>query len=295
MIRVFSLLAGLGLLVVPSLAASQTPVAGHYPPGQSGIRGAAIPAPGFGITNFSRLFSNLEVKDAHGETTEEKSEVRYANITMITWKPPWRPLGLQYAAQCGIPFATGNLNASADELGSKSFGLGDVLVTPISLYAAAAAWDVQFQFTYWSKSGNFEPGGTKNRGTGFDALVLSLGGVWYSRPAREGWSVSAISRFEQNFEQEGTGITPGDDVVVDWGVGRTLGAVEAGISGFGGWQLSTQEGGGAPARYSYLGIGPEASWRAGGPWTLRVRAHFEFDAKNAVEGNGLWLIAHCAL
>ena len=278
------------LFAAPAFA--QMPVAGHYPPGQSGIRGAAKPAPGFGVTNFNRFFSNLEVKDDQGESVGEKSEVRYANITMITWKPSFRVLGLEYAAQCGIPFATGNLNPSPDDLASKSFGLGDVLVTPVSLYASSPHWDTQVQFTYWSKSGEFEPGGTKNRGAGFDALVYSIGSVWYSKPARDGLSVSAIARFEQNFEQKETGIQPGNDVVVDWGVGKTLGTVEAGVSGFGTWQLSNQDG---LARYSYLGIGPEASWRCGGPWTLRARAHFEFAARNAVEGNGLWLIAHCAL
>jgi len=280
------------LLVLAAPAFAQTPIAGHYPPGQSGIRGGAIPAPGFAVTNFNRFFTNLEVKDAQGNVTSEKSEIRYANITMLTYKPSWRPLGLEYAMQCGIPIATGNLNPTPDELGSKSFGLGDVLVTPVSLYKRGALWDAQFQFTYWSKSGNFEPGGTHNRGAGFDALVWSLGGVWYSKEQRDGWSVSAISRFEQNFGQKDTGVQPGDDVVVDWGVGKTLGTVEAGVSGFGTWQLTSQDG---LARYSSLGIGPEASWRCGGPWTLRVRAHFEFAARNAVEGNGLWLIAHCAL
>lgn len=295
MTRVLAAFLFVGSLAFPAFG--QTPVAGHYPPGQSGIRGAATPAPGIGITNFNRFFSNLEVKDAQGSPVGEKSEVRYANITMVTWKTPWRPLGLEYAAQCGIPFATGNLNPSAGDLGSKSFGLGDVLITPVSLYAGAPKWDAQVQFTYWTSSGRFEPGGSENRGAGFEALVWSLGGVWYSRPARDGWSTSAIARFEQNFEQEGTGITPGDDVVVDWGVGRTLGKVEAGVSGFGTWQLNAQEGGSGdpPARYSCLGAGPEASWRPGGPWTLRARAHFEFAARNAVEGNSLWLIAHCAL
>jgi hypothetical protein len=280
------------LLLLASPVSAQTPVAGHYPPGQTGIRGAATPGPGWAVTNFNRFFSNLEVKDAHGTVTAEKSEMRFANITMITWNPGFRVLGLDYAAQCGIPFATGNLNPSPGDLNSKSFGLGDVLVTPVSLYTGRPVWDAQFQFSYWSKSGEFEPSGTKNRGAGFDALVWSLGGVWYTGHDRKDWSVSAISRFEQNFEQDETGIQPGDDVVVDWGIGKTMGKVEAGVSGFGTWQLSTQEG---TSRYSCLGIGPEASWRPGGPWTLRARAHFEFAARNSVEGNGLWLIAHCAL
>ena len=44
-----------------AVANAQTPVTGHYPPGQSGIRGASTPDPGFAVTNFNRLFTNLDV------------------------------------------------------------------------------------------------------------------------------------------------------------------------------------------------------------------------------------------
>ena len=34
--------------------------------------------------------------------------------------------------------------------------------------------------------------------------------------------MSALARLEQNFEQSETGVRPGDDLVVDWGVGKVL-------------------------------------------------------------------------
>ncbi len=284
------------------VAWAATPIAGHYPPGQSGIRGAASPAgAGWTITNFNRLFSNLEVKDAAGENAGDVDELRYANITMITWNTDATFLGMRFGMLAGIPFATGNLNPSSADTATTSLGLGDVLITPVSLYGRSAEVDYQLQLTYWTSSGRFEPGGNKNRGAGFASIVYSLGGVWYPRGDRDDWSLSAVSRWEQNFEQSATGVHPGDDVVVDWGIGKRLSGVarrfELGVSGFATWQLTRQRGGPAdldPARYRYFGIGPEGSAALGARWTLRVRAQWEFATRNAVQGNNLWILFNYA-
>src|SRR6478609_6808703 len=171
-------------------AQTQTPVTGHYPPGQSGLRAASQPDPGVTYTNFSRFFSNVELVGASGAPIDGTSpEVRYANISMITWTSSWEPLGMRYGALVGIPFATGDLGSSDQESG---FGLGDILVTPISLSGSSSQLDYQLQFTIWTPSGRFSPGAADNRGTGFWALVYSLGGVYYPGGARDAWSVSAI-------------------------------------------------------------------------------------------------------
>src|SRR5262249_51201831 len=145
-----------------AVAETPVPVTGHYPPGQSGIRGASTPEPGFAYTNFSRFFTNIEVVGASG--TQEIGELRYANISMFTWTTDWELFGLRYGALAGIPFATGDLSSPTDESG---FGLGDILVTPISLYGKSTSFDYQFQLTIWTPSGSFSPGSANNRGTGF--------------------------------------------------------------------------------------------------------------------------------
>jgi hypothetical protein len=281
-------------------AGAQTPLAGHYPPGQSGLRGGASPLPGWSVTNFNRFFSNIEAKDADGEAFRRVDELRFANITMITATSNVKVLGLTYGAMMGIPFSTGNLNPSADDLSSKAFGLGDILVTPIALYHRSPEWDWTVQFTWWSDSGNFEPGGTKNRSTGFESLVYSLGAAWYPGMDRSDWSLSAISRLEQNFEQKDTGIRPGDDLVIDWGVGKGVAGpwrAEMGVSGFATWQISEQEGGDPDldtTLYRYYGAGPEVSVMPGQGWTLRLRLQWEFGAVNAVQGNNAWFILNKA-
>ena len=277
-------------------AQPQTPVTGHYPPGQSGIRGASTPEPGLMYTNFSRFFTNLEVVGGPDTAQEDvDDELRYANISMITWTSDWELFGLTYGALAGVPFATGDLRSSDRE--SSGFGLGDILVTPLSLYGRSARFDYQVQFTVWTASGRFSPGAPDNRGSGFWALVYSGGGVFYPCGDRDTWSISAIARVEQNFEQRGSGIDPGDDVVVDWGSGRMfrLGdhQLDVGISGFVAWQITRQAGGPAGSdldRYRLFGIGPEASLSVIDSLTFRLRAQWEFAAHNIVRGNNLWLI-----
>jgi hypothetical protein len=277
-------------------AQSPTPLTGHYPPGQSGIRGASTPESGLVYTNFSRFFSNLQVMDASGDATQSLDELRYANISMLAWTTDWQVFGMRYGAVVGIPFSTGNLRPDAQEVTATALGLGDVLITPLALYGKSARTDFQVQLTLWSALGRFSPGAHDNRGTGFQALVYSFGGVLYPNADRASWSLSAIARIEQNFEQDGSGITPGDDIVIDWGIGKIVPlrnrAVELGVSGFAAWQINSQTGGSSTNgdRYRLYGLGPEVSVPITERVSLRARAHWEFGARNIVSGNNFWLI-----
>jgi hypothetical protein len=278
---------------IDASAQTPAPVTGHYPPGQSGIRGASTPVPGLAYTNFSRFFTNLQMVGPSAEA-QKMDELRFANISMFTWTTSWQIFGLRYGALAGIPFATGDLSSRA---GTSGFGLGDILITPISLYGKSVSFDYQFQFTVWTPSGRFSPGSSGNRGTGFWALVYSLGGVYYPGADREAWSLSAVARLEHNFQQRGSGIEPGADIVLDWGVGRMFRVadhqLDLGVSGFGLWQITSQEDGRPgtdDGRYRLVGVGPEASLSIVGALTLRVRAHWELAARDIVRGNNLWII-----
>src|SRR3954467_15092801 len=95
-----------GLWLTPALCASlaraqsASPVTGHYPPGQSGIRGAATPEPGVTYTDFNRLFTNEEVFDAAGNAVDE---LRYGNISMLSWTLGRGPFHMRYGAVIGVP------------------------------------------------------------------------------------------------------------------------------------------------------------------------------------------------
>ncbi len=284
------------VLLFTTVVQAQTPLHGHYPPGQTGLRGAAFPQIGWSFTDFNRFFSNLEIKGQDGNTTDHVGELRYANIAMIGWNTPYKILGMSLGAIVGVPFASGNLNPDEGDLKNTGFDLGDIIVTPISLSGTNSSFDYQFQFSVWTPSGRFHPGAPDNRGSGFWSLIYSAGGVWYPQGDRTGWSVSAIARIEQNFDQRSTGITPGDNFDVDWGIGRIVQIgthpFDVGVSGFGTWQITDQSGGPSVDNYRYLGAGPEISTAIAPQWNVRLRAQWEFAARNAVQGNNIWLIVN---
>jgi len=278
------------------LAQTVTPVHGHYPPGQTGLKGAAYPAVGWSFTDFSRLFSNLDLEDDSGNVVQHVGEVRYANISLVSWTTDWKILGMNYGAIVGVPFASGNLNPESDDLGQGGFALGDIVITPLALSGTDSSFDYQVQFAVWTPSGRFRPGDRTNRGSGFWSLIYTVGGVWYPEGDRRGWSLSAVARIEQNLEQAFTGVTPGDNFDIDWGIGRIVAfgthAFEAGVSGFGTWQISDQSGGQSVNRYRYYGAGPEVSAVVADGWAVRIRAQWEFEARNAVQGNNIWVIVN---
>jgi hypothetical protein len=120
--------------------------------------------------------------------------------------------------------------------------------------------------------------------------------VWYPGADRNGWSISATGSIEQNFEQAHTGIKPGDNFDVDWGIGKMVRvaghAFDFGLSGFGTWQITTQSGGASTGRYHYQGIGPEIGTALDKQWAARIRFQWEFGTENAAQGNNIWLIVN---
>ena len=282
------------ICAVPAAAQTETPIHGHYPPGQTGLRGAASPPPGWAITDFNRLFSNLDTKNESGSDVAHPNEARYANIVMVGWTSEDTIFNMSYGAIMGVPFATGNLNPSADDTGDSSIDLGDIIVTPVSLSGEAGDFDYQFQYSVWTPSGHFRPGDPANRGSGFWSSIYSLGGVWYPGGDRNDWSLSAMWRIEQNLEQAHTHIMPGDNLDLDWGIGKVIRlgpcTFDAGVSGFATRQITTQSGGASSGRYEYYGAGPEISAVLGHGFAARIRAQWEFGTQNAVQGNNIWII-----
>jgi hypothetical protein len=92
---------------------------------------------------------------------------------------------------------------------------------------------------------------------------------------------------------------PGANFDIDWGVGRMvrLGSFvfDVGAAGFATWQISNQSGGPTTGRYRYYGIGPEVSAAVTERWNVRLRAQWEFAARNVVQGNNIWFIVNYRL
>ncbi|WP_332875621.1 transporter [Halomonas sp. G15] len=86
-------------------------------------------------------------------------------------------------------------------------------------------------------------------------------------------------------EQDDTGITPGDNWLVEWGIGHRLqNGLELGLVGYDAWQLEADDGAATTAKAERHAIGAEAGylWPTAGVM-LKGAVYHEYDA----EGGGL--------
>jgi hypothetical protein len=148
-------------------------------------------------------------------------------------------------------------------------------------------------------TGSFTPGSTENRGGGFWSIFYSTGFAYYPSGDRKGWGISAIARIEQNFEQRGTGITPGDALTIDYGIDHPIAFVnhkyifDVGLTGFAQTQITRESGANAAVNttpYRLFGMGPEVDWLMPAyDSKLVIRPQWEFGARNTSQGWTFWL------
>jgi hypothetical protein len=94
-------------------------------------------------------------------------------------------------------------------------------------------------------------------------------------------------RYETHTKKEGVDVTAGDDVVIEWGVGRKLGGnFDVGMTGASTWQVTDEKGAqAAPDKYSAHAIGGEVQYAIPkARLSLRFRANFDVAAYDRAQG-----------
>jgi hypothetical protein len=282
-------------------AQSKAPVTGKYPGGHVGIRGGASPPPGIKhLAVFARFQDVYALKDDNGNTVQDNNEDLFVDINVLVWNTHKKLLGGNWGGLAAVPFNETEFRPNDLSTETTGFGLGDIVIVPAIFTYNWKEFDFQWGGGVWMPTGHFEPGSTHNRGNGYWCLLGSVGGVWYPGGDRRSWSVSAVARLEFNGKQKDTDIDVGDDIVIDWGIGKMFVAggksfplvFDVGISGFAEWQVTSQSGPlpeDSTPKYRVFGIGPEIQlnipkWKLG--FLLRVQP--EFGARNTSQGNTIW-------
>ena len=250
----------------------------------------------------------------------EASLDAYVDQNIIGWTTPFKILGANYGLMIDIPFAevhgtgaasldlaaqrfglfdrtiTRNGSFSNSQSSTASFNIADIYVEPINLGWHLPQLDVVTTFGFFAPAGSYDSNDAINNGLGRWAEMFGLGAVVYLDPARS-WSVSAMTRYLTHQKQQGTDVRVGDDVVLEWGLGKTFRPaswkpyvvqLDAGAVGYAQWQVTDNRGSDIPAplrniKSNIFAAGPEiaATTKFG---RFFARYEFEFGAKNALEG-----------
>jgi hypothetical protein len=278
--------------------------ASHYPVGGEGVNGAVLPPshlpiPGNTDTSALHCQSKLIYYTADKITDNDGNKLLDADLDIVAfaqrfiWMKEINETS-DWGLHLLIPFQSTDLKLTVPGgptvADSDQMGLGDIVIE--GLYAIHKQdYDIALGGGLILPTGNYDSTDPALTGLGYTSILLTAG-LNYKFGANNLWSISALNRFLINFEQKETNITPGNEFLVEWGVGRVIPykptfLITPGV--FGDTYIQVSEDRGADAtdlEKESWGIGLECNFFSlKNAIQVNVRASTEFDVKNDSEGS----------
>lgn len=218
---------------------------GHYVPGVEGIQAASVPPPGtyylaYGVDyNIDQFKIPGTSNDLPGHNTG--TVVALAN--RLVWISNNKVLGADFGMETIVPLLDTSLTINAASISESKTGVGDVYLGPLVLGWHGANWDAVAAAGLWLDSASSSS--PASPGKSYKSVMLT-GGATYYFDAAKSITGSALMRFETNSEKSG-GFKPGNQVSLEWGFAKAIGAVQVGVVGYDQVQLTNDSGPGASA------------------------------------------------
>jgi hypothetical protein len=220
---------------------------GHYVTGVEGVQAASVPPPGnyylgylvnYDINSFRDVDSD---KNLAGSNTGRVTALanRFVKITNQ------KLLGADYGFEAIVPVIDTSVKLGAFGLDKSDSGVGDVYVGPLVLGWHGSNWDAVAAAGMWLDTASSSLTDPTAPGKGYKSTMLT-GGATYYFDQQKTISGSALFRYEYHGKKD-NGVRPGDQLSMEWGVGKNYGAYSLGVVGFSQWQLSNDKGTGAVA------------------------------------------------
>ena len=268
---------------------------GHYTPGALGINGASLPPQGFHYTMYNMFYSADKMNDDKGDALPIGFDVDvFAIANQFTFISDSKLFGADLGFDFIIPLVYTDISIDAMGVDEDHFAIGDICLEPFLLAWHTPRWDVTFALGFYAPTADSnEP---SSAGKGYWSFMETLGATYYFDEART-ITFSVLTRWLQNGEDADTHITPGADVVAEYGLSKTLpidktSIFTAGLAGYSYDQLSDDSGAGASDdRFIGNAIGPEIRYMVFKPFPIQISARylFEYGVENSTEGDNACL------
>ena len=238
----------------------QAQAGGHYVPGIEGVKAASVPPAGNYYIGYAVNYDIDSLKapgtsnDIPGSNTGSVTAIAHRFVHMTNKKV----LGADYGFEAIVPMLNKDFSFSAAGYDNSKSGIGDVFVGPAILSWHGNMWDAAAAAGFWFDNANSDE--MASPGNGYNSTMLTAGGTKYLT-ADKSVSASALMRYEVNGKADG-GFEPGDQVSVEWGLGKKLNDVtEIGLVGYDQMQVTKDKGTGATDnKFSKHAIGLEGSY-----------------------------------
>ncbi|QAR33291.1 transporter [Geovibrio thiophilus] len=280
------------LLLLFLVSAFSPANAQDYALGSEGIKAASIPGPGFYYVMYNQYFSSDEFRDRSGDKIDNPPEIKtFANVHRFIWMTKKKILGADYGMNLIIPAVYVDIETAAGD--DSEFNIGDTTIEPLTLAWHGKRYDAVFGAAMYLPTGEYDKSDLANTGNDHYTLMTTYGVTFYPDEDKL-WSVSVLARHEKHFENRDLDITYGDDLNLEWGVGRTIGIFDAGLSGYAHWQITDDSGKDVSWDKSVhdrkFGIGPELNaFISQINGQVKIKYYKEFSTEDSTEGNALWL------
>jgi len=218
-------------------------VTGHYPLGSEGLKGATLPPPGLYLKTYTNFYTANVYRNRSGDNNGLGLDLdALAVVPRLIWMTDKEILGADYGMDALIPLIYTDFELDTIGLKDNDFCYGDLFVEPVDLAWHGERYDIGAAYGLWMPTGQYDRRNPASPGKDFWTNMFTLGGTYYLDEEKT-WSASVLGRYEIHSERDHTDVKPGQNVLFEWGVGKSFAKVwEVGVVGYNQWQLTDDHG-----------------------------------------------------
>ena len=279
-----------GLLMLGSSVYAQSEK-GHYVAGVEGIKGSSLPPPGVYFRWYNAFYNAGSLYDGNGDEAPVGFDVGvYAMVNRLIWITPKKILGGYFGMDMIVPLIRTDLSINAAGVDDSQFGLGDLYIEPATISWHGPRYDAAVGLSFYLPVGQYDKAEPASAGQDFTTTMLTFGSTFYLDPART-WSLSTLFRYEIHSEKGETAVKPGQNLVLEWGLAKTVNKIwDIGLAGYYVGQVTDDSGADmtwdASVHDRVFAFGPEVSvFIMPKKMFLSARTLFETGAKDRSQGN----------
>lgn len=265
---------------------------GHYTPGSLALNAATLPPPGFHYTIYNILYNASTLHDNNGNSVDAGLDLNvFASAHQFTYMTDHKILGADFGFDMIVPLVSVDMKMTGVD--ESTAGIGDLYFEPFVLAWHTPRWDVAFALGAHVPTA--ESGKPSSIGKGYWSIMETLGATYYFDESRT-WTASLLTRWLQNTENRDTDITPGAELVAEYGLAKAFPSsthiITAGIAGYTYSQLTEDSGTGAgDNKVISNAVGPEIRYMVFKPFPIQISLRYlkEYGTENTTEGTNICL------
>ena len=277
----------------------------EYIGGYTGFAAGYVPAdPGTYFSNYLYFYSaSTSVVPVNGHPALDVSTDVYFEIAQFTWVTKYQLLGGNYGFGIGVPLGYVSVDVGVPPIGvdesTSAFGFGDAILVPALIAWHKGNFHSNFGISVFAPTGEYNKNHALNLSKNFWAIDGSYAGSYLTET---GFDLSGALGYTVNFENPATHYKSGDVVHLDLAIGQNLSKqFKVGVVGYAVVQVTGDSGSGAvlgsfESDVYAAGLAAEYDSKIGSKdVSMQLRWYREFDAKNHLEGNAVYLTASLQL